>query len=329
MSEDGRHVKFLRPCEPLGSRSRVSIAPSHGGLRPSQLLTGLEQAVLGPYGPANIKKIQARLQRNSSRSVRQMAAQVDMARSSVRNILKQDLKCSAFKRQGVQFMNAAAKTKRLQRCKSILQLHGSGDILFSDEKKWTVEEVVNPQNHRIYAQSKEDAKANPAYYVTKSHSPAHVMVWASICTQGKCSLVFLPDDRLTGKKYRERVLAKHVEKEADAHFGHKNWTFQQDGAPCHRESSVVTWLENHVPNFIRPEHWPPYSPDLNPLDYYLWSRMEQSVNTKRWTSVDALKEKIRDEWGRLDDSEVAGACRAFWSRVQKCVDLKGEPLGRH
>src|SRR6185295_2633342 len=113
-----------------------------------------------------------------------------------------------FKRAKGQFLTAKATAKRLQRAQSLLRRHAGDHMLFSDEKKWTVEEVHNPQNHRIYARSKELAVQNPKYIVSKSHSPASVNVWAAISTKGKFALVFLENDRLTGKKYLNQILKK-------------------------------------------------------------------------------------------------------------------------
>ena len=43
--------------------------------------------------------------------------------------------------------------------------------------------------------------------------------------------------------------------------------FQQDSAPAHRARDTVRLLEKSTPAFIPPSLWPPYSPDLNPMDY--------------------------------------------------------------
>ena len=57
--------------------------------------------------------------------------------------------------------------------------------------------------------------------------------------------------------------------------------FQQDGARAHTAREVTTWLENNIPNVcsmacqqdVRNGRfpflfgWPPYSPDLSPMDF--------------------------------------------------------------
>ena len=55
---------------------------------------------------------------------------------------------------------------------------------------------------------------------------------------------------------------------------HPDEWFQQDGATAHTAGEVMAWLNvrfsrrliSHRSEF----QWPPRSPDLSPLDFYLW-----------------------------------------------------------
>src|SRR6218665_1008159 len=46
--------------------------------------------------------------------------------------------------------------------------------------------------------------------------------------------------------------------------------FQKDGAPAHTARVTQEWLHANCPEIIEKYRWPPNSPDLNPLDYYVW-----------------------------------------------------------
>ena len=94
-------------------------------------------------------------------------------------------------------------------------------------------------------------------------------------------------------------------------FGESPRVFQQDSASPHKANITQTWLAQNVPSYVSRNEWPPNSPDLNPCDYYLWGRLEDLVNTKRFTSLDELKAAIVAAWEALDDTEVADACRMF------------------
>ena len=48
--------------------------------------------------------------------------------------------------------------------------------------------------------------------------------------------------------------------------------------------STQDWLQAHHLPFISKEEWPPYSPDLNPLDFCLWSILKKVV-WKKWLEM--------------------------------------------
>ena len=270
-----------------------------------------------------VNGVERKLSANPRASVRKLSKQMNLSRTSLSRVVKDDLGLRAFKRRRCQFVSEESKAKRLSRCMDLLDRDDLQHVMFTDEKKWTIEEHFNSQNDRIYAARIEDLYDNPEYLVTRIQAPKYVMVWGAITTNGKFKLVFLPDDRMTANKYRARILTSHVRNQGDQHFNHEHWTFQQDGAPIHREKGVQQWLSNSVPSFVKASEWPPYSPDLNPCDYFLWGRLEALVNTKRFDSIDSLKAAIRVAWDALDDREIASACAQFRKRLMLCVRASG------
>lgn len=76
----------------------------------------------------------------------------------------------------------------------------------------------------------------------------------------------------------------------------KNWIFQ-DSAPSHRAKNNKVPLHENCPMFIK--DWPPYSPDLNPLDCCILGDFKSKVNTKEDKSLDFLKVAILREYNKL------------------------------
>jgi len=68
--------------------------------------------------------------------------------------------------------------------------------------------------------------------------------------------------------------------------------FQQDSAPAHQARDTVRLLALAMPAFIRPDLWPPNSPDLNPVDYKIWSAVQQRVYQSRVYNTDELKQRL-------------------------------------
>ena len=53
------------------------------------------------------------------------------------------------------------------------------------------------------------------------------------------------------------------------------WLWQQDSAPAHKSKETQAWLQKECYDFVPFYHW---SPDLNPLDYFVWSYVENITN---------------------------------------------------
>jgi len=56
-----------------------------------------------------------------------------------------------------------------------------------------------------------------------------------------------------------------------------HFIFQQDSAPAHRARDSIELLRRTTPDFIAPDMSPPNSPDLNTVDYAIWSVIQQRV----------------------------------------------------
>ena len=60
--------------------------------------------------------------------------------------------------------------------------------------------------------------------------------------------------------------------------GGRPWVWQQDSAPAHKSKETQAWLQKECYDFVPFAHWLPSSPDLNPLDYFVWSYVENITN---------------------------------------------------
>ena len=85
----------------------------------------------------------------------------------------------------------------------------------------------------------------------------------------------------------------------------------------------MDFLERETPEFISPLLWPPNSPDLNPVDYSMWSILQEKMYKTRITDVDDLKHDIRTEWAKLDHDVIAAAVRQWRRHLSACVRASG------
>ncbi len=52
--------------------------------------------------------------------------------------------------------------------------------------------------------------------------------------------------------------------------GDRHWVWPQDPAPCHVSNKSIKWLKDHCYDLVSNDCWPHSSPDLYPLDYFVW-----------------------------------------------------------
>ncbi|CAF2069871.1 unnamed protein product [Rotaria magnacalcarata] len=122
------------------------------------------------------------------------------------------------------------------------------------------------------------------------------MVWLGVCSKGVSPLVIFENGTVDHDRYIKEVLPIALKFGNDM-FGN-DWTFQQDGARPHTHAKSQEWCAKHFPSFIDKDHWPPNSPDLNPLDYCIWNEFAQLVKwdtvTSKTTLITALKRAVRE-----------------------------------
>ena len=66
-------------------------------------------------------------------------------------------------------------------------------------------------------------------------------------------------------------------------------------------------LTRETPDFIPLTLWSPNSPDLNPVDYKVWSVMQERVYQTEMHNVNDLKQRLLDVWAALGQSIIDNA----------------------
>ena len=261
-------------------------------------------------------------------SVRQIAREVGMSRTSVHRVITSDLKLKCLKRERAQELTEANRSARLERSRQLLKKyppHAVEFIWFSDEKLFTVAAPSNPQNDRLYVQSslkKREVSASRLLRTRPTFSKS-VMVSVAVSSMGCSQIHFLePGVKINGEYYRNVVLKEMLLPDIRSVSG-DCFVFQQDGAPAHRARDTVELLRMETPDFITPELWPPNSPDLNPVDYSVWSVIQEKVYQTRIADIDELKQRLLQVWAGLDHGFIAAAIGQWRRRLNACVKARG------
>ena len=80
-------------------------------------------------------------------------------------------------------------------------------------------------------------------------------------------------------------------------------------------------------NAVRGKDWPARSPDLNPLDFFLWGYLKAKVYETAPTILDELEANIRTAIADIDDNLLQRVVSDFRKRCRKCIANNGGGVG--
>jgi transposase len=293
------------------------------------LETGAIQLIHSPGRPRtarskkNINKIKARLKGKKPVTLRQLAQELDISHESVRQALKSDLRLKAYKKTTEPLLTNLQKIKRKKFCYWVHNNFKKEDtlrILFSDEKLFDLDGVYSSQNDRVWAASRTEADEKGGKK-QKRKFPQKVMVWLGACSEGLTPLIILDNGTVYHERYIKEVLPVALKYGRNI-FGDK-WTFQQDGATCHTHRLTQKWCADNFPAFLDKHHWPPNSPDLNPLDYSIWNELAQAIKWDRVTTKKTLIQELKVAVKRVRKEVVLESCLSWTSRLKAVLENEG------
>ena len=97
--------------------------------------------------------------------------------------------------------------------------------------------------------------------------------------------------------------------------------FQHDWAPAHFALDVRENLNNVFPNrWIGrdgPVHWPPRSPDLTPMDFFIWGEMKCLVYETPIDTPEELAARVAEAAAIIRETQ------SFACRYQLCINVNG------
>ena len=105
----------------------------------------------------------------------------------------------------------------------------------------------------------------------------------------------------------------------------------QDGAPPHWSTPVRDWLNEKFPHrwigrggaHDTNIAWPPRSPDLTPMDYFVWGFIKSNVYVKNYHSLDDLKNSINAAFQKITEVMISSTLENFVRRLNFVVERSG------
>lgn len=234
---------------------------------------------------------------------------------------------TAYKYQRVQTLLPRDMERRLNFCRwftvaSEANQNHFKHILWSDESNFSNHGMVNKKNEHYWSRD------NPL--IVRPSLPQNkfsLNVWCGIINSEIVGPIFY-EGSLTGERYITMV-ANFLYDFLDNMnlLDRQRIYFQQDGAPAHNYHQTQAimnrlfgdqWIGTNGP-----VQWPPRSPDLTPMDFFLWGYIKNAVYSRKCANVQELQDHIFNVIMSIERRTTLRATRSVRKRIHKCIEQEG------
>ena len=140
-------------------------------------------------------------------------------------------------------------------------------------------------------------------------------------SQGVVNKEFVPQGQTANKQYYREVLERLRNK---VHLVRPEivgtWMLHHDNAPCHTAISVNEVLAKKGISVVQQ---PPYSPDLNPCDFFLFPKLKFHLKGRHFGTVDNIQKVVTDQLWALLHEDFQHCYREWKQRLRRCVASQG------
>ena len=290
------------------------------------------------FSAEKVEKVRAAHEANNDASPREIAKSEGLKKSTVEWVRKTVLKKKCFTKIKAQRIKGANAKKRVRRCTRWLQGMQNGyefdprKVWWTDEKIFRLGEVKGGnQNYRVWVDDwKKKYEIEPAV-ITRANGAwqggCRVMVCLGACYYGVGAAYFVPQGtRMKAESYVSIMddVYKVDCQEIFGAAGVDDYVFQQDGASAHTANVAQQYCVENFPSFIPKQDWPPNSPDLTVLDYFIWADLQRRVDQKKPENLVSLKVAIRQAVSELPLGTVQRAIDGFYKRCHLAIAVEGK-----
>ena len=192
-------------------------------------------------------------------------------------------------------------------------------ILWTDECTFRSDGRINRHNEHHYAEENPHCRKE-----THVQGQFHVNVWMGILDDRVIGPYFFPEN-VTGQVYSTFLEETLPDLLGDVAA---DIIFQQDGHPAHTSLLARGVLNERYPNRWIGIHsplreWPPRSPDLTPMDFFLWGYMRDIIYQTLPRDRNDLTQRIHQAGRRVTPQMLRNVRGSLMRRVALCAEEKG------
>jgi len=228
-------------------------------------------------------------------SLTDMSPIVGVSRSTLVRYLKTTIGVKSYILQTHQELYEKDYDRRVQMADEILPILQNPTlgklIFFSDEAIFHLSGYVHKNSYRIWDYEK------PKETLEYERNSQKINVWCAMSSDCIIGPYFFDEETVTSKNYL-KMLKEYFHPILFRKRIVNSVIFQQDGAPPYFGVDVRAWFNEKFPGrWIGrrgPIEWTARTPDLTPLDFFLWGYVKQLVYKETIKDLNRLREKITE-----------------------------------
>lgn len=196
-------------------------------------------------------------------------------------------------------------------------------ILWTDECRFTNQGMFNRHNEHYWA----NVNPNITRPVRNQHQFS-VNVWAGILGRQLIG-PYIYEGNLNGMRYLHFLRNEFLEHLDEIPLAQvRSFWFHQDGAPAHNTRDVRDFLNDQFPGQWIGNggvvEWPARSPDLTPMDFFLWGTVKGTVYKNHPTDIRELRQNISNAFRILSPAVLQKSVDCVRKRINLCIQVDGE-----
>lgn len=265
------------------------------------------------------RQIEILLLENPKLSLKAIVAALDLPCS--KETLRKFLVEKGFKRWTIRneiVLSERHKQLRVEFARKMLELTDMelNHILFSDEFTVSLTKIGGKLTY-FAREERPELNQHKSNFVQKR------MFWASVSSAGKASIITV-EGSLNSESYK--IIVDDWVIPALRWLNWPDVRFMQDNAPCHKSRTIMNHLSEKGVNAL---DWPPYSPDLNPIENLFGILKSKLSSMKPVSHLDQLEIDVLACWDSIPNEIIYNLCSSFKRRLVMCLHLNGDVIRKY
>jgi histone-lysine N-methyltransferase SETMAR len=273
--------------------------------------------------PENIDAVRKLIEVDRHVTYREIGACLGIGVKSIHTILHEHLGVRKLCARWIPHkLTDAQKKNRVDWCRKMLDKFNRGasnlvyNIVTGDESWIYAYEPERKGQSTVWIFQREE---NPTK-VTRSRSTAKQMVACFFTKTGHVATVALENQKTVNSAWYTTICLPEVFGELRRNNAKRRIILHHDNASSHTSHQTSEYLGTQ--NIELMGH-PPYSPDLAPKDFFLFTKIKDKLRDQRFSSPEEAVEAFKNHVLELSHSDWQKCFDNWFERMHKCINLKG------